>query len=146
MCVLYSTCIQDFSKECYHLARLMAHISYFLASSNFNLFICPREWCNGCIALQVFTRGPSSKADVRGGYTTPRPTLFMLVTPQKHRRTVHHLPFQHLIVRNICFILSKYLYCSKCNLNPKIFFFFFSTAKMLTVGFKLLPSHNLFEL
>ena len=107
MCVLYSTCIQDFSKECYHLARLMAHISYFLASSNFNLFICPREWCNGCIALQVFTRGPSSKADVRGGYTTPRPTLFMLVTPQKHRRTLHHLPFEHLIDRNMCFIMSK---------------------------------------
>ena len=89
------------------LSSRAPHISYFLASSNLNLFICPREWCNGCIALQVFTRGPSSKADVRGGYTTPRPTLFMLVTPQKHRRTLHHLPFEHLIDRNMCFIMSK---------------------------------------
>ena len=119
--VLYSTCIRDFSMECYisSLAYLISHI--FLASSNFNLFICSREWCNGWIALQVFIRGPSSKADVRGGYTTPRPTLFMLVTPQKHRPTLHHLPYEHLINKKMCFILSKYFYCSKCNLNPKMF-------------------------
>ena len=108
MCVLYSTCI---AVRIFQRNVIISRASYLilLGSSNLNLFICSRERCNGWIALQVFIRrGPSSKADVRGGYTTPRPTLFMLVTPQKHRRTVHNLPFQHLIVRNICFILSKY--------------------------------------
>ena len=107
------------------LSSCAPHISYFLASSNLNLFICPREWCNGCIALQVFTRGPSSKADVRGGYTTPRPTLFMLVTPQKHPPTLHHLPFHDLInKKHVCLSCQKYFYFSICNLYPKMFSYF----------------------
>ena len=107
MCVLYSTCSQSFSKECHHLLRLISHTFWLLQTS-----ICLFALLSGVMGELLCKFLPEGRAQRRTleevtRYTTPRPTLFMLVTPQKHRPTLHHLPFEHLIDRHMCFIMSK---------------------------------------